>query len=69
MGTSQLPQNAKSKERQLSYLAAGADDGFTASFHERLIFLSPINEGDFECNGCERREKKNRSTHGMGEVS
>lgn len=27
------------------------DKGFIASFQDRLILLSPINEGVFECNG------------------
>lgn len=26
-------------------------EGFTASFQDRLILLSPMNEGDFECSG------------------
>lgn len=44
----------KKSQEYLSYpvaaVAAGTG-GLVASFQDRLILLSPINEGVFECNG------------------
>lgn len=31
--------------------AVDVPEGFTSSFQDKMIFLSPINEGAFECRG------------------
>lgn len=41
-------------EKDITYPAAVVAEGgktFGISFQERLILLSPMNEGDFECKG------------------
>lgn len=38
-------------------VAVDGREGFTGSFHDRLTLLSPINNGDFECNCCKSKKK------------
>ena len=41
-------------QEDLSYpvvAAVAGTEGFVASFQNRLVLLSPIDEGVFECNG------------------